>query len=64
MSTHKKDGRANNGAENRGLSEASYLVRGPKELLEAMAERAKALGIKQAEAWRTAAEEFLASDRH
>ncbi len=55
-----KDGRANNGAEDRGLTEDSQLVRGPKELIEAMRAHAKANGQPIGSVWRKAAEEFLA----
>lgn len=57
--TRKKDGRASNGAEDRGLTEDSQLVRGPAELLEAMREHARKNGQKINAVWRKAAEEFL-----
>lgn len=59
MKKAKKDGRANNGAEPRGLTEDSQLVRGPKALLEAMRQRAKDNGQSISVVWRKAAEEFL-----
>lgn len=60
MATKKKDGRESNGAPNRGLGEASYLVRGTAELFEAMRARAEAEDWSLADTWRRAATEFLA----
>lgn len=56
----KRDGRVNNGAVNRGLGEAAYLVRGPSDLFVRMAERAEREGWKLSDTWRRAAELFLA----
>lgn len=47
-------GRANNGSEKTENSEASVLVRGPAELIEGVAEWARAHGLPVAEAWRRA----------
>jgi hypothetical protein len=59
MKAKKKDGRVNNGPEDRGLTEDSQLVRGPKALLEMMRKLARERGAKISELWRQAAEEFL-----
>jgi hypothetical protein len=60
MAKTKKDGRANNGRVSEGLTEASFLVRMPTALKEAMAARGKATGIPVVVLWRRAAEQFLA----
>ena len=54
-----KDGRANNGAESRGLTEDSQLIRGPADLIERMREVARGNGQAISFVWRQAAEEFL-----
>lgn len=60
MPTKKKaDGRRNNGAESRGLTEDKQLVRGPREVIEAMRARAKADNTTISDAWRKAAEAYL-----
>ena len=55
--------RANNGAENRGLTEGQVLVKGPAELIDGMAELARSRGEKVRKVWRDAAEAYLARFR-
>lgn len=52
-------GRANNGPEDRGLTQDSQIVRGPHALLQAMRVRAERDGVKISDAWRAAAELYL-----
>lgn len=54
------DGRRNNGRPDQGLGQASLVVRGPSELMEAMARQASALGVPVVELWRVAARAYLA----
>lgn len=42
-----------------GITEATYLIRAPEDLLEKMRKRAERDGITASEAWRRAAREFL-----
>lgn len=49
------------GAPDRGLGEDAQLVRGPKELIEAMRERAAKDGQTVSVAWRRAAEAYLSA---
>lgn len=53
--------RKDNGGINRGLTEASVLVKGPSELLEQMANLATARGVPIRRIWREAAECYLTS---
>ena len=55
----KTDGRAKNGAEDRGLTEDSQLVRGPAELIGAMRELATKNGQTVSHVWREAAQQYL-----
>lgn len=55
----KPDGRRHNGAQKTELSEAAVLVRGPSELLDAVAERAAREHVPVREAWRRAARVWL-----
>lgn len=57
--TKKADGRAKNGAPDRGLTEDSQLIRGPADLIERMRELARGNGQPISFVWRKAAEEFL-----
>ncbi len=59
----KKDGRRNNGAESRGLTEDVQLVRGPSVLIVAMRKRARDSGRTIIAVWREAAELYLKSDQ-
>jgi hypothetical protein len=60
-SKKKSDGRKNNGAEDRGLGEAAYLVRGPAALIDAMKKEAERSGQTISTVWRKAAELYLSS---
>lgn len=51
--------RVNNGSEKTENSEASVLVRGPAELIEGVAEWARAHGLPVAEAWRRAGRQLI-----
>jgi hypothetical protein len=51
--------RHNPGRPNEGKGEASTLVRGPAELMEAMERLAGELGLSIAETWRRAALAYL-----
>ncbi len=51
--------RVNNGAPDRGLTEAVQLVRGSKLLIEGMRKRAVAEGVGIVALWRKAAERYL-----
>jgi hypothetical protein len=55
----KLDQRVNNGAVSRGLTEDGQLIKGPKDLIEAMRVRARADGQTISAAWRRAAELYL-----
>jgi len=61
MAKKKKDGRANNGSESKGLGEDAVLVRGPAALLEAMRQHAERNGQPASYVWRKAAELFLSA---
>jgi hypothetical protein len=51
--------RANNGAEDKGLTEDAQIVRGPAKLLTSMRALATKRGVKISELWRRAAAAFL-----
>lgn len=53
------DGRKNNGRPPTPNGEAGLMVRGPRELIEAMARQASALGVPVVEVWRVAARAYL-----
>lgn len=51
--------RAENGSEDRGLTEATQIVRGPSKLIDGMRALAEKTGVPIAEHWRRAAEFYL-----
>lgn len=59
MTTKKTDKRANNGGEDKGLTEDRYLVQGPAKLIQGMRDLAESNGQTIAHVWRSAAQEYM-----